>query len=83
MIFDLSSGNVNKWRFLTGKDVLPKYFPEKAATIKKFQYSPVGRELKKQTDIANSNMKDQSKFINLIKNKVTKQQIKIIKKPTL
>lgn len=49
---------MNKWTFLTGKDVLPKYFPEKAATVKKFQYSPVGRELKKQTDIANSNMKD-------------------------
>ena len=43
---------------MTGKDVLPKYFPEEAAAVKKFQYSPVGRELKKQTDIANNNMKD-------------------------
>ena len=33
----LSSGNVSKCEFLTGKDVLPeKYLLEKAATIKKF-----------------------------------------------
>ena len=55
----LSSGNVDKHEFLTGKGVLPeKDFLEKAATIKTFEYSALGSELKKQTDIA----KDQYKF---------------------
>ena len=48
----LSSGNVSKFEFLTGKDVLPeKHFLEKAATMKRFEYSPLGRKLKGQTDI--------------------------------
>ena len=51
--YGLSSGNVRKYEFLTGKDVLPeKGLLEKAATIKRFQYSSLGNELKKQTDIA-------------------------------
>ena len=35
----LSSGNVNKYEFLIGKDVLPEkdLLPEKPATIKRFQ----------------------------------------------
>ena len=37
----LSSGNVSKYEFLTGKDVLPeKDLPEKAATMKRFEYYP-------------------------------------------
>ena len=48
----LSSGNVDKYEFLTGKDVLQeKVLLEKAAAIKKFEYSSLGGELKKQTDI--------------------------------
>ena len=32
---------------MTGKDVLPeKYLPEKAATMKRFECSPLGKELK-------------------------------------
>ena len=46
----LSSGKVSKYEFLTGKDVLPEYLLEKAATIKKFEYSPFGKKLKAQTD---------------------------------
>ena len=38
----LSSGNVTKYEFLTCK----------AATMKRFEYSPLARELKAQTDIA-------------------------------
>ena len=39
--------------FLTDKDVLPeKNFLEKSATMKRFEYSPLGKELKVQTDIA-------------------------------
>ena len=44
----LSSGNVSKYEFLTGKYVLPeKDLLEKAASIKIFEYSPLGKELKK------------------------------------
>ena len=44
----LSSGNVEKYQFLTGKDVLlEKDLLETAATIKRFEYSPLGSELKK------------------------------------
>ena len=50
MISVLSSGNIGKYEFLTGKDVLPeKDLLEKAATIKRFEYSLLGSELKKQT----------------------------------
>ena len=48
----LSSGNVSKYEFLTGKDVLPKEdLLEKATTIKRFEYSSLDKELKAQTDI--------------------------------
>ena len=51
----LSSGNVGKHEFLTNDDVLPeKGLLEKAASMKRFEYSPLGNELKKQTDIANN-----------------------------
>ena len=54
----LSSRNVGKYEFLTSKDVLPKKdFLEKAATIKRFEYSPLGKGLKAQTDIAKNNIK--------------------------
>ena len=50
----LSSRNVSKHEILTGKDVLPENdVLEKAATMKIFKYSPLGKELKAQTDIAN------------------------------
>ena len=49
----LLSGNVSKYEFLTGKDVSPeKGLLEKAATIKRFEYSSLGKELKKQTSVA-------------------------------
>ena len=49
----LSSGNVGKYEFLTGKDVLPeKDLLEKIATVKRLEYSPLGKELKAQNDIA-------------------------------
>ena len=49
----LLSGNVSKYEVLTHKDVLPeKDLLEKAATIKRFEYSPLGKELIKQTKIA-------------------------------
>ena len=49
----LSSGNVSKYEFLTGKDVLPeKELVEKAAALKRFEYSPLGKELKAQNSAA-------------------------------
>ena len=57
----LSSGNVSKYGFLADEDDLSdKGLLEIAATIKWFEYSQLGSELKKQTDIG----KDQRKFFN-------------------
>ena len=45
----LSSENVIKYKFLAGKDVLPeKDVLEKPVTIRRFEYSTLGSELKKQ-----------------------------------
>ena len=42
-----SSGNISKHEFLTHKDVLPeKHLLEKAGTIIRFEYSPLGSESK-------------------------------------
>ena len=47
----LSSGNVSKYECLT--DFLPeKHLLGKAATMKRFEYCPLGKELKAQTGIA-------------------------------
>ena len=57
----MSSGNVSKCKFLTGRYVLlEKNLLEKAATIKRFGYSPLGKELKAQTGVA----QDQKKLFN-------------------
>ena len=49
----LSSGNVGKYEFLNGKDVLPeKDLLEQFAAMKRFKYSPLGKKLKAQADIA-------------------------------
>ena len=49
----LSSGNVCRYQFLIGKDVLPKEdLLEKAAATKRFEYSPLGSQLKMRIDIA-------------------------------
>ena len=48
----LSSGNISKYEFLTGNDVLPeKDLLEKDAAIKRFEYFPLCKELKKQTSV--------------------------------
>ena len=48
-----SSGNVSKHGFLNGLGVLSeRKLLEKACTIKKFEYSPVGTEFRKQTSVA-------------------------------
>ena len=71
----LSSVNVSKYGFLTGKDVLPeKDFLEKAATMKIFEYSPLGKELKKQSSVA----ENLTIFMSLIEEKKKNQQLKNI-----
>ena len=40
-------------KFLTDKDVLPeKELLEKATVLKRFEYSPLGKDLKAQTSVA-------------------------------
>ena len=47
---DSSSGNVSKYEYLTGKDALLETdLLEKAVTIKRFEYSALGKKFKKQT----------------------------------
>ena len=49
----LSSEIIRKYKFLTGKDVLPeKELLVKAVTMKRFEYSLLGKELKAKTDFA-------------------------------
>ena len=58
--FTLSSGNVSKYEVLNSKDVLPgKDLLGKAAIIKRFEYSPLGKELQAQTGIAKDQYKKQ------------------------
>ena len=64
--------NINFWlakMFYKKKDLL-----EKAAKIKKFEYSPWGKQLKAQTDIAKNNIKPQIKSVKLITQQVKNQQ---------
>ena len=72
----LSSGNVSKYEFLIGKDVLPKKdLLEKAATIKRFEYLPLAKKLKKETSVAVSkSIKNSTIFLSLIKMKSKKQK---------
>ena len=63
----LSSQNVGKYEFLTSEDVLPeKGLSEKDATIKKFEYSPSGSEMKKQTGITKDQYKIFKDQINVL-----------------
>ena len=80
----LSSGNVGKYYFLTGKDVLQeKYLLEKAATMKRFEYWPLGSELKKQTDIAKKHNQGLDKIYEFDKKERDETISKDYTKPTL
>ena len=62
-ISTLSSGNVSKYEFLTGKDVLTdKDLKEKAAALKQFKHSPLGKDLKAQTSIVKKQYQKLSKI---------------------
>ena len=50
----LSLGNVGKYEFLLSENILSeKRLLKKAATIKIFEYSPLGNELKKKLTLEN------------------------------
>ena len=60
-ISPLSSGNVSKYEFLTGKHALPeKDLLEKASIIKRFKYSPLGKASEKETQV----IKKQTEVVN-------------------
>ena len=53
----LSSGNVSKYEFLTGTSVFPKKdFLEKAATLKRFEYSQLGKAFKNRLMLLKSRL---------------------------
>ena len=55
----ISSGNVSEYEFLTGKDVLPRTnLFEKAAASKRFEYSPLGSELRNKLMLQKNSTKD-------------------------
>ena len=65
----LSSRNVCKYELLTSRDVLSeKDLLEKAATIKRFEYSPLGKELKKhKLTLQRNSMKNVTMILSLMK----------------
>ena len=66
-ISTLSSRNVSKYEFFTGKDVSPeKDLQEKAATMKRFEYSLLGKDLKAQSDTTEK-LKNQTVLMSMIK----------------
>ena len=75
----LSLGNVSKYEFLTGKYLLSeKDLLEKAVTMKGFEYSLLGTELKAQTDIAKKHYQKLEDTFELDKIKKKNHHLKII-----
>ena len=73
----LSLGIVSKYEFFTGKDVLPeKDLVEKDAALKRFEYSPLAKELKKQINVAEKQYQNFDKIFkpNEIEQPVTKKK---------
>ena len=76
----LLSGNVSKYEFLTSKDVLlEKDLLEKAATIKRFEYSFLDKNLKAKTSAAEK----QYQVLNKIFKADEKEELVTIKKEKL
>ena len=64
---------------MTDKDVCPeKDLLEEAAAIKRFEYSPSGKELKKQTSVSEKQYGKLENVFESLKRKKTKQNIKEI-----
>ena len=64
-IHALSSENVSKYEFLTGKDVFPEEdLLEKVATVNRFKYSLLGKDLNKQASVAEKQYQSFDKVFN-------------------
>ena len=84
----LSSGNICKYEFLTEKHVLrEKDLLERAAALKRFEYSPLGKELKKQTSVEEQQYQSFDKVFNHDENekpvKIKKERLLITDKSSL
>ena len=67
-ISTLSSGNISKYELLTNKNVLPeKDLLEKAAALKRFEYSPLGKELKHKLTLLKNSIKNETILMSLTK----------------
>ena len=73
-MFALPSGNVSKYEFLTGKDILSE------VALKRSEYSPLGKELKKQTSVGEKQYQDFNKVSN---HDEKEEPVKIIKEGPL
>ena len=63
--FALPLGNVTKSEFFTSKDILSERdWLEKAAALRRFEHSPLGKELKRKTSAAENQYQ---KFDNAVK----------------
>ena len=63
----LSSRTISKYEFFTSEDVPPKKdLLEKAVAIKTFKYSPLGKEMKKQTSVAEKQYQKLESKLNII-----------------
>ena len=61
----------SKCKFWTGEDILPKKgLLEKATTIKHFEYSPFGKELKKKMPLQENNIKCLISIIKIVTIKI-------------
>ena len=79
-ISDLSSGKIGKYEVLTGNDVLPeKDLLEKTATIKRFEYSTLGSELKKQTDVVEKTKQMLFMIMKMTEKKLMIDEITLLK----
>ena len=66
---------------MTGRDVLPeKDLLGKAAALKRFEYSPLGKELKKETSVAEKHFQIFDKIFNYDE---TEEPVKIKKEGPL
>ena len=78
-ISDLSSVNVSNYEFITGKYILPeKDVLEKPSATKRFEYSPLGSELKEQTSVAEKQYQGLNK---LFKSDEKEEPVTIQKRP--
>lgn len=67
----------SKCKFWTGEEILPKKgLLEKATTIKHFEYSPFGKELKKKMPLQENNIKCLISIIKIVTIKIREMEDK-------